>query len=114
MIKFQKLEPLSESHPLWAKLESLHGLVFGGENANGLWDRVSRKYAPTAFVATVGERVVGFKMGYERKSTAYHSWLGGVDPEFRRQGIARGLMKLQHQWCAESGYKSIRTQTKNR
>jgi GNAT superfamily N-acetyltransferase len=63
-------------------------------------------------VALCGDKVVGYKIGYQRKLGHYFSWIGAVQPEFRRRGIASHLMKLQHHWCTEHGFKSIRTITK--
>jgi len=31
------------------------------------------------------ENMPGFKLGYAHTPTRYYSWLGGVDPEYRRQ-----------------------------
>ncbi|MFC4767956.1 GNAT family N-acetyltransferase [Effusibacillus consociatus] len=58
--------------------------------------------------------VVGYKIGYERKLGHFYSWLGGVDPSFRKQGIASELMRRQHEWCRRNGYRSVRTHTKNK
>jgi GNAT superfamily N-acetyltransferase len=58
--------------------------------------------------------VVGCKIGYRRKPGHFYSWLGGVVPDFRRQGVGSRLMELQHQWCREHGYRTIRTHTKNK
>lgn len=49
----------------------------------------------------------------DRKSRFY-SWLGGVYPEYRGQGVASELMCRQHEWCKEQGYEVVRTQTKNK
>lgn len=61
-----------------------------------------------------GDRLVGFKMGYQIKSKEFYSWLGGVRPDYRNRGIASELMKMQHNWCKDNGYESIRTETMNR
>lgn len=66
-----------------------------------------------AWVTFSKGQVVGCKLGYERKPGHYYSWLGGVHPSFRGQGIARELMLQQHAWCAQQGYHRIRTQTYN-
>jgi len=67
-----------------------------------------------AWLAYEGERLIGGKLGYERKPGHYYSWLGGVHPDFRSQGIAAELMRQQHAWCVAQGYRRIRTQTYNR
>ena len=66
------------------------------------------------WLALTDGQVVGCKLGYEHKPGHYYSWLGGVPPSFRGQGIARELMHQQHAWCQQQGYRRIRTQTYNR
>jgi GNAT superfamily N-acetyltransferase len=53
--------------------------------------------------------LLGFKFGHALSSKRYQSWLGGVHPNARRQGIARRLMALQHEWAADRGFSSIET-----
>jgi GNAT superfamily N-acetyltransferase len=67
-----------------------------------------------AWLAYANDRLVGCKLGYERKPGHYYSWLGGVHPEFRGQGIAAELMQQQHAWCRVQGYRAVRTHTYNR
>ena len=61
-----------------------------------------------------GEQAVGFKVGYALDKDVFYSWLGGVLPEFRGRGIAQTLIEQQHRWCAQQGYRTIRTKTLNR
>lgn len=63
--------------------------------------------------ALAGERVVGFKLGYAERRARFYSWLGGVHPEFRRMGIARRLMRAQHDWCRAEGFELVETATTN-
>lgn len=65
------------------------------------------------WLAFTEEKLVGCKLGYERKPGHYYSWLGGTHPDFRGQGIARELMRQQHAWAQSLGYHRIRTQTYN-
>ena len=39
-------------------------------------------------VARLGDRPVGFSLGFELKPDVFFSWFYGVLPEFRRQGVA--------------------------
>lgn len=73
----------------------------------------SRTGLQTVLALTNDGRVVGCKLGYERKPGHYYSWLGGVHPDFRGQGIATELMVRQHDWCRQQGYQAVRTQTYN-
>ncbi len=63
----------------------------------------------TVFQARSGANLVGFKMGYAYTRTHYYSWLGGVDPTYRRNGIARELMNRQHAWLCANGYLTVET-----
>ncbi|RSK48428.1 GNAT family N-acetyltransferase [Hymenobacter rigui] len=66
------------------------------------------------WLAYVEGQLVGCKLGYERQPGQYYSWLGGVHPDYRGQGVAAELMRRQHAWCQEQGYRRIRTHTYNR
>ncbi len=57
------------------------------------------------------DQVVGFKIGYGHTPRRYYSWLGGVDPAYRRRGIGQRLMQLQHEWLRETAYERVETGT---
>lgn len=57
---------------------------------------------------------VGFKIGYRQDPDTFYSWLGGVLPDYRRMGIASQMMKRQHDWAKEQGYRFVQTKTLNR
>jgi ribosomal protein S18 acetylase RimI-like enzyme len=65
-------------------------------------------------VAIDGKKVVGYKIGYALNREQFYSWLGGVDADYRNQGIASKLMEQQHLYITESGYKAVQTHTKNK
>ncbi|WNB92797.1 GNAT family N-acetyltransferase [Bacillus sp. NEB1478] len=67
-----------------------------------------------AWIAISDDQVIGFKAGYELKPSKYYSWLGGVHPDFRNNGIAGKLMEMQHKWCSSNGFNIIQTKTKNK
>jgi len=105
----------SETTPLspqrMEQMSDLSRLVFGAHRVDdGNW-RMTNMPDLSAFTAFVGGLMVGFKIGYAHTSTRYYSWLGGVHPEHRRQGIAVALMRLQHEWVADRGYEIVETET---
>ena len=51
------------------------------------------------------QRACAYKIGYAMTQTKYYSWLGGVRPDQRRQGLASELMERQHNWAAAQGYQ---------
>ncbi|MEL6349491.1 MAG: GNAT family N-acetyltransferase [Myxococcota bacterium] len=80
---------------------------------SGLAARLERAHDPWGLVALDGDDVIGFKLGYSDRPGRFYSWLGGVAPEYRRQGIAAELMRRQHERCVAAGYTRIRTHTTN-
>ena len=66
---------------------------------------------PDVSVCTVesdGE-LAGFKIGYAEAFDRYYSWLGGVRPQFRNQGLAEKLMREQHGWLESSRFRRVET-----
>lgn len=87
--------------------------VFGGAADRNWLDslkwRLERMPDVTVFVAEAGSRSVGFKAGYAMARDRYYSWLGGVDPDFRKRGIAKELMNQQHSWLRGSRFQLLET-----
>ena len=75
--------------------------------------RFRGRYNILQLVARLGDRPVGFFLGFELKPTVFFAWFYGVLPEFRRQGIASQLMDAVHAWAAENEYNSIRFECHN-
>lgn len=66
-------------------------------------------------LAQLDAKTVACKVGYDKyKDGSFYSWLGGVIPEFRTEGIARKLANAQESWARKRGYKSIKFKTLNR
>lgn len=66
-------------------------------------------------VAEKDHQVIGFKVGYDRyQDGSFYSWLGGVLPEYRKDGIAAQLAGEQEKWVSEQGFSSITLRTRNR
>ncbi len=81
------------------------------------WSSFAEKLAGrrnlSAHVALDGEgRLIGLKLGYERNRGVFNSWMGGVAPEARGQGIAAALMVAQHAWAKEAGFRGLETATR--
>ena len=86
--------------------------VFGGAKRNKLVWTLQSMPDVSVQVARKDE-IIGFKIGYALTPLRYYSYLGGVDEEHRRQGIALRLMREQHQWAQSAGYTSIETGATN-
>jgi GNAT superfamily N-acetyltransferase len=82
--------------------------VFEGLRANYIEERLPHVLDPLLVVASDRQGWAGFKLGYRRGSTFY-SWLGGVHPRARRQGLGYRLMAAQHEHVRQLGYTRIAT-----
>jgi GNAT superfamily N-acetyltransferase len=91
------------------RLSGLIVVVFGREDPADLDWRLSRLPDVSVAVAYAGDGMVGFKLGYATTKNRYYTWLGGVHPGFRRQGIAARLMEAQHGWVRAAGFSIIET-----
>jgi GNAT superfamily N-acetyltransferase len=87
--------------------------LLGGFDAAEVPRRLATVARPLLLTARLGDEVVGFKLGYAESEAVFYSWLGGVQPAYRQQGIARELMQRQHDWCRRAGFRRVRMKTRN-
>ena len=67
-----------------------------------------------SLVARVDGQPAGFKLGYETGPGRFSSWIGGVVPTYRRQGVAQQLLDAQEAWCRTAGYREVTVKSRNR
>ncbi|ATY31212.1 GNAT family N-acetyltransferase [Sphingomonas psychrotolerans] len=77
-----------------------------------LLDRLTRLTDPMLWLVAEGGEWRGFKLGYRRGDDLLYSWLGGISPELRGQGVAAELMCRQHAEAAANGYRFVETRTR--
>jgi len=66
-------------------------------------------------VAVNHQEIIGFKIGYDRfQDGSFYSWLGGILPAYRKDGIALRLAMEQENWALKRGFQSIVLKTRNR
>ena len=65
-------------------------------------------------VAHDGEKPVGFKAGYALSHKVFYSWMGGILPGCRRQGIALMLAQKQQNILQKEGIEILRVKTRNK
>ncbi|WDL95905.1 GNAT family N-acetyltransferase [Alicyclobacillus sp. ALC3] len=112
-MKYEVYTELQVEQPWYEGMCKLHDLVFGKNDSYIIGEELSLQRQFLILVTVHEGQVVGYKIGYQERTSRFYSWLGGVHPEFRNQGIAGELMSRQHNWCKSCGYNVIRTQTRN-
>lgn len=112
-------EPLSVTFrhhidPIEAATEpllALYRVIFESADDDYLLSRLPNMEDPMLWIAEDAAGWVGFKLGYRRGATLY-SWLGGVHPRVRGQGVAAALMVRQHEAALAEGYTHVETRTR--
>jgi GNAT superfamily N-acetyltransferase len=77
-------------------------------------ETVEGKEDVLALIAHLEGNPIGYKVGYKYGPRRYHSWTGGVLPDYRRSGIAKRMQDSQHGWCRSRGYKFVQFNTFNK
>lgn len=96
-------------------LYNMYQVLFGKPAGEKVRERIATAVDLFILIAQTPEGVpAGFKIGYRQDPHTFYSWLGGVLPEHRGQGIAGTLMQYQHDWAKKRGYRRIQTKTMNR
>jgi GNAT superfamily N-acetyltransferase len=110
-VEILRLRPGLHRARLYESLR-LHAQVLGPLSPGRLALRLKGRRS-LLLAALSEDRVVGYKFGYEDRPGRFYSWIGGVAPDHRRQGVGRLLMEHQHEWARRRGYRRVRTQTSN-
>ncbi len=71
------------------------------------------RYNVLQLVARIGDKPIGFFLGFELKPDTYYAWFYGVLPEGRRSGVGSQLMEAAQSWAAQHGYEVIRLECHN-
>ena len=93
-------------------LLALYRAVFEHIDDTYLLSRLPNMTDPMLWIAEDAGGWAGFKLGYRRGRSLLYSWLGGVHPRARGQGIAAALMVRQHEAAAAEGYTHVETRTR--
>jgi GNAT superfamily N-acetyltransferase len=65
-------------------------------------------------IALYDGKVVGFKLGYPEDNMMFYSWLGCVNPSFRKLGLGSKFMDIQHEYCRNNEFLWVYTTTRNK
>lgn len=83
-------------------------MIFGSARVTEEKLSLLRSQQAVLLIAFSGEVEVGFKLGYViPQKSAFFSWLGGVHPDYRRQGIAQSLLEKQEAFARMLGMETI-------
>lgn len=76
---------------------------------------LERKFSPVILIAYIDNNTpCGYKIGHEMSEGLFYSWIGGVNPLYRKKGIASLLMDKQHEVIKKMGFKTVRTGSENK
>ena len=84
----------------FGEVRALNEAVFGEARVIHRLDRTDL----LLLLAHVGDRAVGFKVGYAESATTFYSAKGGVLDEWRRAGVARALLDRMEDEARRMGY----------
>ena len=88
--------------------------IFDDYKLNFFKERIHKKEDILMILCYQQKQLLGFKIGYRYNDITFYSWVGGVLPENRGNGIAKQLAQLQEQRVKEKGYQTLRTKSMNR
>ena len=87
----------------YVEVQEMNEALFGERRVIFRLDRPDVMF----LVAYLGEREVGYKVGYGEDRKTYYSAKGGVLEGYRRQGIARALLHRMEDEARNMGYRRL-------
>ncbi len=104
---------LAQAAELMAQIDELGAIEYDKNTlALDMQERIG-EHQYLCLVAYIQGQAVGFKLGYALDDGVFYSWLGGVLPRFRQQGVAKQLLMAQEHWAKTQGYHVIKVKTRN-
>lgn len=117
MVKNKLTYRLIEEKPdnkLLQEILVVYKAVFDDYKLDFFKNRIGEKKDVLMALCYAHAKLVGFKIGYRHNDTTFYSWVGGVLPEYRKQGIAKTLATLQKEHIVKKGYSRLRTKSTNK
>lgn len=113
MIDYQIWEDKVPENTL-SDIANLYQFIFETDELSKFHNRIKNAKRLLFVLAYQHNRLIGFKIGYQKNNEIFYSWLGAIHPDCRKLGIASRLMVLQHDWAKQQNFKFIETKTMNR
>ena len=112
-ISYQLIEGFPEES-LMQDCIDLYKELFDDADPDFFVKRIRAHKDVLVITAKANDELVGFKIGYGILDQTFYSWIGGVLPAHRRQGVANHLAELQEKWAFSKGFKTLKTKSMNR
>lgn len=113
MIEFIEIENCP-NEKFFKEIAEFYKVIFEAVDSDKFVKKINEAMKLFTVLALKEDKIVGFKIGYQIEPKKFYSWIGGVDKNFRAQGIAAELMKRQHLWCVKNKFDTIQTKTQNK
>jgi predicted GNAT superfamily acetyltransferase len=97
----------------YQELAILYTTLFKDADLEFFKQRINGQLKALYVLAYNDNKLIGFKIGYPYNDDTFYSWVGGVHPKYRKQGIARQLAKLQEDYVKNNGFVKLRTKSMN-
>ena len=75
-----------------------------------LMTHINHQQGLHCLIALYKQQPIAFKLGCINFNGRFFSWIGGVHSDYRRQGIAKCLLRKQIEFCKQRQYKTIHTE----
>jgi predicted GNAT superfamily acetyltransferase len=95
-------------------IANLYSDIFEDADEVFFKQRINEYSKLLSVLAYYGNDLIGFKIGYPYNEDTFYSWVGGVLPKNRNQGIAKQLAFLQEHHAKQQGFTKLRTKSMNR
>lgn len=102
------------SKELLDEILEVYKSIFDDYKLDFFKSRIHEKEDLLIILCYTSDQLVGFKIGYRYNKTTFYSWVGGVLSNYRKQGIAKQLAKLQEEKVIDEGYQKLRTKSMNK
>lgn len=109
---FQTFEELPEDN-IYQHMINIYSEIFEDADLDFFRKRIEEHSNLFSVLAYFNDQPIGFKVGYPYNEDTFYSWIGGVLPSYRQQGIGTQMAKIQDNFAKDKGFKKLRTKSMN-